>query len=58
VRFSVPELRYERTAALTALEAATMRFALHRAGVGPLEAEDRDRVHEALRKLGRDVAID
>jgi hypothetical protein len=58
VRFRVADLAYERTAALSALEASSLRFALHRAGLGPLEEEDRLRVHEALRKLGRDVGIE
>jgi hypothetical protein len=57
IRFRVPDLAYERTAALSALEAAALRYALHRAGAGALEAEDRDRVLAALKKLDKGVAI-
>ena len=57
IQFRVEDLRYERTAALSALEAASLRFALHRAGAGPLEQYDRDLVTSALRKLGRDIDV-
>jgi hypothetical protein len=57
IRFRVTDLAYERTAALSALEAAALRYALHRAGAGPLEAADRDRVLAALKKLDKGVAI-
>jgi hypothetical protein len=52
LRFRIPDLGYERTTALSALEAATFRYALHRAGSGSLEAVDRERVEIALRRLG------
>jgi hypothetical protein len=57
IRFRVGELSYERTAALSALEAAALRYALNRAGAGPLEPEERELVTTALRKLGRDVDV-
>jgi len=52
LRFRIPDLGYERTTALSALEAATFRYALHRAGFGSLEEVDRERVEMALRRLG------
>jgi hypothetical protein len=58
IRFRVEDLSYERTAALSALEAAAMRYVLARAGAGTIDDADRDRVLGALRKLGRDVVID
>jgi hypothetical protein len=58
IRFRVEDLAYERTAALSALEAAALRYALHRAGAGPLEPADRELVLGALQKLGREFAID
>lgn len=51
LRFRVKDLAYERTTALSALEAATLRYALHRAGVGPLDDVDRARVEKALQGL-------
>jgi hypothetical protein len=57
IRFRVDELAYDRTAALSPLEAAALRYALHRAGVGPLEQVERDLVTSALRKLGRDIDV-
>jgi hypothetical protein len=57
IRFRVHDLAYDRTAALSALEAAALRYALHRAGAGPVSPEDRELVTDALRKLGRDVKI-
>ena len=58
IRFRVVDLAYERTAALSALESAALRYALHRAGAGPLEPADRELVLRALEKLGRDVLLD
>jgi hypothetical protein len=58
LRYRVEDLAFARTTALSALEAAALRFALHRAGAGPLEDEDRVKVEEALSRLGRDIEID
>jgi hypothetical protein len=58
IRFRVEGLAYERTAALSALESAALRYALHRAGAGTLEPADRELVLAALKKLGRDVGIE
>ena len=58
IRFRVAEMAYDRSAALTELEAAAMRYALHRAGAGRLDSRDRDLVNAALAKLGREIQID
>ena len=55
--YRVPELSYERSTALSQLEAAALRYALHRAGTGELNPCDRDRVRGALRRLGRDLEL-
>ena len=52
-----PSSAFERTTALSALEAATLRYALHRAGEGPLDPEDRERVERALERLGERVEL-
>ena len=57
LRYRVGELAFERTTALSALEAATLRYALHRAGEGPLDPEDRERVERALERLGERVEL-
>ncbi len=51
VKLRVPELSFERTTALSELEASILRYALHRAGQGPLALRDRQRVEGALRPL-------
>lgn len=58
IRFRVRDMAYDRTAALTELEAAALRYALHRAGAGPLSARERELVNQALSRLGREIAID
>ena len=55
LRYRVPELAFERTVALSALEAATMRYALHQAGAGTLTEEDRGLVVAALERFGRRI---
>ena len=57
VRYAVAGLSLHRTTALAPLEASTVRYALHRAGLGPLEPADRVRVEEALERLGADLAL-
>ena len=52
LRFRVDGMRYDRTAALNQLEAAALRFALHRAGAGDIEEADRALVEQALARLG------
>jgi hypothetical protein len=57
LRYRLSHLGFTRTTALTALEASVLRYALHRAKHGPLDAADQRRVHEALRRLGRGLVF-
>jgi hypothetical protein len=57
LRYRVEELGFSRTAALSKLEAATLRFALFRAGAGSVEPEDRELVESALERLGKDLNL-
>jgi hypothetical protein len=52
IRYEISGLEFAGTSALSELEASALRFALHRHGLGSLEAEDRARVEQALVKLG------
>lgn len=52
IRYRVPAVAASRTTALSALEAAALHYALHRAGKGPLDAKDRRLVERALSELG------
>jgi hypothetical protein len=55
LRYRIDNLKLERTTALSALESAVLSFALHRAGQGELEQEDRLRVERALESLGTET---
>jgi len=55
LRYRVENLKLERTTALSALESAVLSFAMHRAGQGDLEQEDRARVERALEGLGAET---
>lgn len=57
LRYRVEELGFSRTAALSRLEAATLRFALARAGAGHVEAEDRELVENALQRLTQNLNL-
>jgi hypothetical protein len=57
LRYRVEEIGFSRTAALSRLEAAALRFALFRAGVGTLETEDRELVESALERLSKNLAL-
>jgi hypothetical protein len=57
LRYRVEELGFSRTAALSKLEAATLRFALYRAGVAGVEAEDREIVESALARLSKNLDL-
>ncbi len=57
LRYRISELAFERTVALSRLEAATLRYALHQANAGELSDEDRDSVVGALQRLGRDLPV-
>jgi len=52
IRYRLPALRASRATALSALEAAALHYALHRAGKGELEPKDRRLVERALSALG------
>ncbi len=55
--YTVAEMGFSRTAALSALEAAVLRYALFRAGRGQLSDGDRQLVEEALVRLGRGLGV-
>ena len=55
LRYRVENVKLVRTTALSALESAVLSFALHRAGQGELDPEDRTRVERALESLGSSV---
>lgn len=57
LRYRVPELGYTRTAALSALEAATLRYALHRAGQSELSKAERLLVEDALARLNQSIGL-
>lgn len=57
LRYRVDELGFSRTASLSPLEAATLRYALHRAGRGPIVDEDRRLVEAALVRLSTDLGV-
>jgi hypothetical protein len=57
LRYRVEDLGYTRTAALSALEAATLRYALHRAGKSALSHEERSAVEEALGRLNQSIGV-
>jgi hypothetical protein len=58
LRYRVEDLNYTRTAALSSLEAATLRYALHRSGKAALSSDERDAVEGALARLNRTLGID
>jgi len=57
LRYRVEELGFVRTAALSKLEAATLRFALFRAGIGNVQDADRDLVEHALERLSKTLNL-
>ena len=57
LRYRVEELGFVRTAALSKLEAATLRFALFRGGSGSVEDADRDLVENALERLSKTLNL-
>ncbi|HYP89875.1 MAG TPA: hypothetical protein VEQ59_17020 [Polyangiaceae bacterium] len=57
LRYRVEGLGYTRTAALSALEAATLRYAMHRSGQASLSAEERRCVEEALARLNQTLGV-
>jgi len=57
LRYRVAEIGFMRTAALSQLEAATLRFALSRAGKGKVDGTDRDLVENALHRLSQNLNL-
>jgi hypothetical protein len=57
LRYRVEEIGFMRTAALSRLEAATLRFALSRAGKGQLDSVDRELVENALERLSQNLNL-
>jgi hypothetical protein len=57
LRYRVEEIGFLRTAALSRLEAATLRFALSRAGKGNLDNADRELVENALERLSLNLSL-
>jgi hypothetical protein len=57
LRYRVEELNYTRTAALSSLEAATLRYALHRSGKASLSHEEQTAVEAALSRLSETLGI-
>lgn len=57
LRYRVEDLGFTRTAALSSLEAATLRYALHRSGKSSLSSEERRTVEEALGRLHETLGV-
>ena len=57
LRYRVEDLGYTRTAALSSLEAATLRYALHRAGKSGISHEERTTVEDALARLNQSIGV-
>lgn len=57
LRYRVEDLGYTRTAALSALEAATLRYAMHRSGQASLSHEERATVEGALARLHESLGV-
>jgi hypothetical protein len=57
LRYRVEEIGFSRTAALSRLEAATLRFALSRAGKGSVDSADRELVESALERLSLNLRL-
>jgi hypothetical protein len=58
LRYKVRELGYGRTAALSQLEAASLRFVLHRARGDELSEDDRELVETSLQRLSAELGIE
>jgi hypothetical protein len=57
IRYRVEHLGFTRTTALSRIEAALVRYALHLARNSPLETADRLEVQQALSRLADGLAI-
>jgi hypothetical protein len=58
MRYQIEGLSLHRTVALSALEAAALHYALHRAGLGPIDAAQRRLVERTLARLGAKIDLD
>ena len=58
LRYTVADMGYSRTASLSRLEAAVLRYALYRAGRSEVPEADRHLVEEALARLGRGLGLE
>lgn len=58
LRYTVADMGYSRTASLSRLEAAVLRYALSRAGRSEVPEADRHLVEEALARLGRGLGLE
>jgi hypothetical protein len=57
LRYRVEEIGFLRTAALSRLEAATLRVALSRAGKGSVDNADRELVEGTLERLSQNLSL-
>jgi hypothetical protein len=57
IRYQIEGLALHRTAALSALEAATFHYALHRGERGPLDPAERRLVERTLERLGVEIVF-
>jgi len=57
LRYRVRRLAFERTSSLSQLEAAVLKYALHRSGAATVTPKQKAMVERALVKLGSDLAL-
>ena len=57
IRYRVGPMSLHRTTALSALEAATLHYALHRAGRGHLDSSERQLVERTLERLSAELKV-
>jgi hypothetical protein len=57
LRYRVEEIGFVRSAALSRLEAAALRFALFRAGKSSVDGADRELVESALERLSLNLSL-
>lgn len=57
LKYTLSALDYSRTASLSRLEAAVLRYALFRAGRSEVQEIDRHLVEDALARLGRGLGL-
>ena len=58
LRYTINEIGFARTAALSQLEAGVLRYALAKAGKGTLNAADGELVREALSRLSEGLQLE